>query len=132
MAPQARAMERQAYSLDNFVPLDPTPVMLKNPDLDFFPTAEGFYDYKKDQYIYQYKDHLGNARVSFGRNSAGNLELVDVNDYYPFGMNHLKSGNAFFGAGSYKNYKYNGKELQETGMYDYGARFYMPDIGRWG
>ncbi|WP_313090210.1 RHS repeat-associated core domain-containing protein [Chryseobacterium flavum] len=30
------------------------------------------------------------------------------------------------------NYKYNGKELQETGMYDYGARFYMPDVARWG
>ncbi len=29
-------------------------------------------------------------------------------------------------------YKFQGQELQETGMYDYGARFYMPDIGRWG
>ncbi|MCT2409283.1 RHS repeat-associated core domain-containing protein [Chryseobacterium antibioticum] len=75
---------------------------------------------------------MGNTRLSFARNSTGVLELVDNNDYYPFGMNHLKSGNAFFGAGSYKNYKYNGKELQEMGMYDYGARFYMPDIGRWG
>jgi len=69
--------------------------------------------------------------VSFGKNSAGVLEITDANDYYPFGMNHMKTGNAFFG-GSYKSYKYNGKELQETGMYDYGARFYMPDIGRWG
>ncbi|WP_390456115.1 RHS repeat-associated core domain-containing protein, partial [Chryseobacterium sp. Alg-005] len=57
--------------------------------------------------------------------------IVDANDYYPFGMNHLNSGNAFFGTGSYKAYKYNGKELQETGMYDYGWRSYMPDLGRW-
>ncbi len=80
----------------------------------------------------QYKDHLANTRISFARNSAGALEITDANDYYPFGMNHLKTGNAFFGNTSYKNYKYNGKELQESGMYDYGARFYMPDLGRWG
>ncbi|WP_164463862.1 DUF6443 domain-containing protein [Chryseobacterium sp. G0186] len=100
--------------------------------LDFVPTSEGFYSFTENRYIYQYKDHLGNVRISFGRNSAGALEIVDANDYYPFGMNHLKTGNSFYGQGSYKNYKYNGKELQETGMYDYGARFYMPDLGRWG
>jgi len=95
------------------------------------PTAEGFYDYSNDQYIYQYKDHLGNVRVSFARNSAGAIELKDNNDYYPFGMNHLKTGTSYYGVGNYQNYKYNGKELQETGMYDYGARLYMSDIGRW-
>lgn len=39
--------------------------------------------------------------------------------------------NVLAGNSAYQ-YKYNGKELQENGTYDYGARFYMPDIGRWG
>ena len=47
-------------------------------------------------------------------------------------MNHLKTGNAFFGAGSFKNYKFLGQELQETGFYDMNARFYMADLGRFG
>jgi len=114
-------------------PIDPIVQNPHNPELQFFPTAEGFYDYQRKMYIYQYKDHLGNVRVSYGKNNTtGALEITDANDYYPFGMNHLKTGNAYFGAGKYQNYKYNSKELQETGMYDYGARFYMPDLGRWG
>lgn len=33
--------------------------------------------------------------------------------------------------GGFYNHKYNQKELQETGFYDYGWRQYMPDLGRW-
>ncbi|PWW14264.1 RHS repeat-associated core domain-containing protein [Chryseobacterium sp. AG844] len=83
-------------------------------------------------YIYQYRDHLGNARVSFAKNSEGVLEVTDTNNYYPFGLNHIEGMLSSSNFGGYYSYKYNGKELQETGFYDYGARMYMPDIGRWG
>ncbi|WP_447951110.1 RHS repeat domain-containing protein [Chryseobacterium koreense] len=88
----------------------------------------------KNRYIYQYKDHLGNVRVSFSKNPiTQSVEVLDTNDYYPFGMNHLNPDQeSFFGASSYKNYKFGGKELQETGFYDFDARFYMPDLGRFG
>jgi len=121
--------------------------------LRFVPISEGYYDALLNLYVYNYVDHLGNVRISYadsdqdgnikGRDerikecSDGNCieyfipgEIVANNNYYPFGMlfdhnNQANSSNAY-------KYKYNGKELQETGMYDYGARFYMPDIGRWG
>ncbi|MGI9581923.1 RHS repeat-associated core domain-containing protein, partial [Chryseobacterium sp. RRHN12] len=70
--------------------------------------------------------------VSYKNNGTA-LEVIDANNYYPFGLKH-QNGTIVpvpFGGVPY-NYKYNGKELQETGMYDYGARFYMPDLGRWG
>ena len=99
--------------------------------LKFIPTAEGFYDFENNQYIYQYKDHLGNVRLSY-KKEGNSLTVTDSNDYYPFGMSFVRNEEqANFGTGSYTNYKYNGKELQETGMYDYGWRHYMPDIARW-
>ncbi|MBL3550530.1 hypothetical protein [Chryseobacterium sp. KMC2] len=36
----------------------------------------------ENNYIYQYKDDLGNTRVSFAKNSAGALEITDTNNYY--------------------------------------------------
>ena len=101
--------------------------------LRFFPTAEGFYDFENKEYIYQYKDHLGNVRLSYKDEGNQNPIVTDSNDFYPFGMSFVRNSeeDAHFGAGSYYNYKYNGKELQETGMYDYGWRQYMPDLGRW-
>uniref|UniRef100_UPI00374234CC RHS repeat-associated core domain-containing protein n=1 Tax=Chryseobacterium nematophagum TaxID=2305228 RepID=UPI00374234CC len=79
--------------------------------------------------MYNYTDHLGNVRLSYFNNGSG-VEVLEENNYYPFGLKH-QGYNILSGNSSYQ-YKYNGKELQETGMYDYGARFYMPDIGRWG
>ena len=72
-------------------------------------------------------------RLSYGKNPFTNgLEILEENDYYPFGMNHLRTGTSYFGAGSWMNYKYNGKELQETRMYAMDWRQYMPDIARFG
>ncbi|WP_228441418.1 RHS repeat-associated core domain-containing protein [Chryseobacterium phosphatilyticum] len=70
-------------------------------------------------------------RVSFARNSAGAPEITGTNNYYPFGLNHIGGGN-MSSFSNYHSYKFGGKELQETGMYDFGARMYMPDLGRWG
>ena len=75
---------------------------------------------------------MGNVRTSYTRNpETGSAEVLDRNDYYPFGMNMQGYSSAFDSAGGVYNNKYNQKELQETGFYDYGWRHYMPDLGRW-
>ena len=121
------AYEERAYRNVDPIPIGLEPAFV----LDFVPTSEGFYSFTENRYIYQYRDHLGNARVSYAKKTDGTVEITDTNDYYAFGLNHIGGVDKGY-LGSYYNYKYNGKELQETGMYDYGARFYMPDIGRWG
>ncbi|MEN4762895.1 RHS repeat-associated core domain-containing protein [Chryseobacterium sp. C39-AII1] len=98
--------------------------------LDFVVTSKGFYSFRENRYIYQYQDHLGNTRISFSKTSEG-IQVRDTNNYYPFGLNHIGGSNAS-AFGSLYSYKFNSKELQETGMYDFGARMYMPDLGRWG
>lgn len=98
--------------------------------LKFVPTAEGYYNFENNKYIYNYSDHLGNVRLSYTKNGSG-TEIIEENNYYPFGLKH-QGYNTLAGNPAY-NYQYNGKELQkETGWSDYGARMYMSDIGRWG
>ncbi|MCX8531932.1 RHS repeat domain-containing protein [Chryseobacterium luquanense] len=114
--------------VDGFQYKNETALILTNNGLQFFATSEGYFDFENNRYIYHYNDHLGNVRVSFTR-EGNTAVIVQQNDYYALGLRHREGIN--FG-GSYK-YEYNGKELQEEiGMYDYGARFYMPDLGRWG
>lgn len=107
------------------------PIAYQGMILSFFPTAEGFYNYSKQQYIYQYKDHLGNVRLSYTKNATtGQLDIPDRNDYYPFGMNFVGYHSVFDALGTPYNYKFQGQELQETGFYSFKWRNYMPDVGR--
>ncbi|WP_375181910.1 DUF6443 domain-containing protein [Chryseobacterium sp.] len=99
--------------------------------LKFVPTSEGYYNFENNKYIYSYTDHLGNIRVSYFKNTNGSAEVLEENNFYPFGMKH-EGYNQTTGNPSY-NYQYGGKELQkETGWSDFGARMYMSDIARWG
>ena len=102
--------------------------------LEFFSTAEGYVKNTVGalSYVYQYKDHLGNVRVSYAKNPTTQvLEIIEENNYYPFGLKHKRYNDYLPSA---NKYKYNGKELQDElglGIYDYGARNYDPALGRW-
>jgi RHS repeat-associated protein len=130
-----RAGEEEAFTkdLERAIVVDPGNPSADNMVLSFFPTSEGYYDFENLRYIYQYKDQVGNIRVSYTKDpSTGLAKSLDQNDYYPFGMSHLKSVPSLYDPMSVPyNYKFGGKELQETGFYDFGARMLMPDLGRW-
>jgi len=100
----------------------------KNGVLQFVPTSEGYYDFLINLYIYNYTDHLGNVRLSY-LNTPSRIGIVDEKNYYPFGLQH--QGYNKLEDSDYQ-YGFLGNELQETGMYDMNARFYMPDLGRFG
>ncbi|MDD4729994.1 MAG: hypothetical protein PHN55_14745 [Dysgonamonadaceae bacterium] len=76
---------------------------------------------------YYTTDHLGSVRVI----TDANGNVVERNDYYPFGK-RMTTGNTYPTTSS-NRWKYNGKEVQTTGdvnWLDYGAREYDEVIGR--
>jgi len=78
-------------------------------------------------YEYMLTDHLGNGRLYFNINSEGVATKIQETDYYAFGLAIQRSV-----SGTENKYQYNGKEKQDQErMYDYGARFYDPIVGRW-
>ena len=97
---------------------------------DYILTSSGMIRKDGANYIRQYNitDHLGNVRSVV--NQSGTIE--QATDYYPYGL-------SFSNNNLTKNrYLYNGKEIQNQtlssqffGVYDYGARYYDPVIGRW-
>ncbi|MBS4040141.1 MAG: RHS repeat-associated core domain-containing protein, partial [Flavobacteriales bacterium] len=132
-----------------------------NNALQFFPHSEGYVKVLGNtsnpeeevlfDYVYQYKDHLGNIRLNFTKDGES-LKILEENHYYPFGLKHtynyskfepileedehsgLRSRRITQVPNSGYQYKYNGKEWQDElnlNLYDYHARNYDPAIGRW-
>ncbi len=67
---------------------------------------------------YYITDHLGSNRKLLENGS-----VEQDNEYYAFGETST-SGEGVNG------YKFTGKELDDTGLYYYGARYYLPELGR--
>ncbi len=112
----------------------------ENNTLQFFNHAEGYVepDGSSFDYVYQYKDHLGNIRLSYhdtdGSGSIATTEIREEHNYYPFGLKHKGYNNVVTSTNPALKFKYNGKEFQDElglNMYDYGARMYDPALGRW-
>ncbi|MBF6041022.1 RHS repeat-associated core domain-containing protein [Pseudomonas sp. P154a] len=80
----------------------------------------------QDQLRYSLDDHLGSSLMELDQTAR----LVSYEGYYPFG------GTAWLMADSalevsYKTLRYSGKEMDVSGFYYYGVRYYAPWLQRW-
>jgi RHS repeat-associated protein len=111
----------------------------QNEHLDLIHHSEGSVRRDADgkfQHHFVLRDHLGNTRVTFSdlnNNDTINEkeEMIQINNYYAFGLNMEGNWNGATGA---NKYQYNGKELNDDlglNWNDYGARFYDPAMARW-
>src|SRR5690606_6834647 len=85
-------------------------------------------------YIYLSNEETTSVEVYFDDFNVEHIKspIVQQDDYYPFGLtfNSYKRENSVD-----QRYLYNGNEIQRElnlNWLDYGARMYMPDLGRWG
>ncbi|GAB1856713.1 hypothetical protein MHTCC0001_15490 [Flavobacteriaceae bacterium MHTCC 0001] len=104
--------------------------------LKFFNHPEGYVDAENDySYVYQYKDHLGNVRLSYkdidGNGNIEASEILEENNFYPFGLKHKGYNNTPITNHKYE--RYNGKEYEEflgLSLYEMDVRSYDPAVAR--
>ncbi len=130
---------KQSKSFDGTFTLYDKGYIYENGELQFFNHPEGYVQPNTDgnfEYIYQYKDHLGNIRLSYSDTNKDDIvdesEIREENNYYPFGLQHKGYNDTI--TGREHPYGYNGKEEQnELGLdwLDFGFRNYDASIGKW-
>ncbi|MBN8640704.1 MAG: hypothetical protein J0L86_02740 [Flavobacteriales bacterium] len=133
--------------------------------LNFFPQAEGYVKntvvngVNNYNYVFNYTDHQGNIRLSYGLNASNVLTIIEENHYYPYGLKHSSYNTEQYNYAKMANntvnlskaapvdpggvidialfknfdYKYNGQEYQDElglNMTAMGFRNYDNALGR--
>lgn len=80
----------------------------------------------QDQLRFWLVDHLGSGMLELDRNGA----LISQELHFAYGGTAWWAGRDSVEAG-YKTRRYSGRERDATGLYYYGARYYMPWRQRW-
>ncbi|NER12848.1 RHS repeat-associated core domain-containing protein [Leptobacterium flavescens] len=112
----------------------------ENDDLKFFNTAEGYIDVNGSnyEYVYQYKDHLGNIRLAYSDDNndgviSAQAEIREENNYYPFGLKHKGYNNLVRSTNIAQKFTFNGQQFDESlnlNVSEMTFRQYDPTIGR--
>ncbi|WP_460096727.1 RHS repeat-associated core domain-containing protein [Pseudomonas sp. H3_C08] len=79
-----------------------------------------------DQVRYNLEDHLGSCVMELDQQG----DLISQEGYYPFGATAWMAARHAVEVG-YKFTRYSGKEMDVSGLYYYGERYYSPWLQRW-
>ncbi|MEO1030037.1 MAG: RHS repeat-associated core domain-containing protein [Bacteroidota bacterium] len=125
----------------NFIYEDGTLMMFSHPEGYVEPPAGNAKRGAAHKYIYQHRDHLGNIRLSYMDINQDNsnpvqLEIIEENNYYPFGLKHkgyndVVSANVNSVASKLKTFQ--GQEFHDElglNVHEWRYRWSDPAIGR--
>ncbi|VVQ02603.1 RHS repeat-associated core domain-containing protein [Pseudomonas fluorescens] len=77
-----------------------------------------------DQMRYNLEDHLGSSVMELDQDAV----MISQEGYYPFGETAWMAPDS---ETTYRFIRYSGKEMDVSGLYYYGARYYAPWLQRW-
>ena len=113
--------------------------------LQFFNQPEGYVKYDQASasfdYVYQYKDHLNNVRLSYSDTDENGTidaatEIIQEKNFYPFGLTHSGYNNVTTANGNataQKKKTYQSQEFHDElglNLHEWKYRFSDPAIGR--